>query len=201
MRRATHVADSPFRVAASQADDAREETGERAGTRQAVVVHAQSEIAVSAGGVGGEQTAIDVAHRLRISGRGVAVAVLLALPRPIAECRSQPEVSRRPGRGTRAGQGYTEQRVDALQREVSGVEGGCPPDVRARLEHRRRGIGRRARGQRREVGCRAFEVTAIQRIETGAQGRQRIGGPKTGGRRALQREQDRRKHRHVSGGR
>ena len=93
MRRAPHIADPPFRVAASQSDDAREKSGERAGARQPVVVHTQAEIAVRAGRVRREQAAVDVAHGLRVFGRAVTVAVLLALPRAIAECRRQPEVS------------------------------------------------------------------------------------------------------------
>jgi hypothetical protein len=187
MCRATHVADPSFRVAASQADETCEESGERAGARQAIIVHAQSEIAVRTRRVRREQAAVDVAHCFRVFGRAVGMAVLLALPRTIAECGRQPEVSSRPGRGMRASQRHAEQRVDALQREVGGVAGRCPPDVGARLKDDRRGIGRRARAQRREIGRGALEIAAIQLIEAGAQGR-----------RALECQHDRRKRRHVS---
>ena len=92
MRRAPQVANPPLRVPASQADDAREESRERAGAREAVVVHAQSEIAVRAGRIGREQTAVNVAHRFRVLGGAVGVAVLLAFPRAIAECRREPKI-------------------------------------------------------------------------------------------------------------
>jgi hypothetical protein len=109
MRRPTHVADPPLCIAAAQADDARKESREGAGAREAVVVHAQSEIAVRTGGVRREQPAVDVAHRLRVFGRAVAVPLLLALPRTIAERRREPEVARRARRRARARQRYTEQ--------------------------------------------------------------------------------------------
>jgi len=203
MRRVAHVADAPFRVAASQSDDAREESRERAGARQAVIVDAQSEITVGAGRVSCEQAAVDVTHRLRVFGRAVAVAVLLALPRPIPQRRREPEVSRRPGRRARSCHRHAKQRVDALQREISGVAGRGPPDVRARLEDDGAGIGGSARGERGEVGRGALKIAAVQRIETDSQGVH--GGRRSerrpgGKRRALHCQHDRREHRegHLS---
>ncbi|HZE47363.1 MAG TPA: hypothetical protein VE087_10825 [Xanthobacteraceae bacterium] len=168
MRRPAHIADPPFRVAASQPDEAREKPGKRARARQSVVVDAQSQIAVSARRIRREQPAIDVAHRFRVFRRAEAVPMLLALAGPVAERRGQPEIR---GGARRAGarHRHAEQRVDALQREVGGIERRGPPDVGARLEDDRRGIGGFVSRQRREVGRRAFEISAIQRVETGAQ--------------------------------
>jgi hypothetical protein len=203
MRRAPHVADPAFRVARAQADDPRKESRERAGTRQTVIVHAQSEITVGAGRVGCEQAAIDVAHGLRVFRRAVAVAVLLALPRAIPERRREPEVSRRPGRRARARHGHAEQRVDALQREIGGVTGRGPPDVCARLEDNGGRIGGSARGQRGEVGGGALEIAAVQRIETDPQRVHGVGRPERRPWRrghALQGQRDHREHRgrHLS---
>jgi len=47
VRGATHVPDSPFGVAAPQADEAREEACKGSGAREPVVVHAQPQVTVS----------------------------------------------------------------------------------------------------------------------------------------------------------
>ncbi|MFN2572732.1 MAG: hypothetical protein ABR537_14170 [Gemmatimonadales bacterium] len=92
MRGPAQVANAALRVAASQANEPREETRQRARPRQAVVVHAQPQIAIDAGGISREQAAIDVAHRLRVLRGAVAVAVLFALARAIAQRRRQPKI-------------------------------------------------------------------------------------------------------------
>ncbi len=86
--------------------------------------------------------------------------MLLALAGPVAERRGEPEI-RAGARHARARHRYAEQRVDALQREVGGVECRGPPDVGARLEDNRRGIGGFVGGQLREVGRCEFEISAI----------------------------------------
>ncbi|PYP09931.1 MAG: hypothetical protein DMD59_07260 [Gemmatimonadetes bacterium] len=196
MRRPAHVANAALRVAASQTDEARDQPRQRARARQPVVVDAQSQIAVGARRIRGEQPAVDVAHRLRVLGRAVAVTMLLALARAIAERRGQPEI-RGGARGARPRHRHAEQRVDALQREVGGVLGRGPPDVGARLEDDRRRIGRFICGERGEVGGRTREVAPIQRIQPGTHGVQRIRRPGDT-RCALQGQHDRREHPHVS---
>jgi len=197
VRRPAHVADAALRVAAAEADEAREESREGAGARQPVVVHTQTEITVRTGRIRREEAAVNVPHGLRIFRGGISMAVLLALPCAIAERRRQPEVAGCPGRRTRARQRHAEQRVDARQREVGGVAGRCPPDVCARLKDDRCRIARRARGQSREIRGGPLEVAAIERIEAGPQSLHAIGRPK----RALQDQHNRGEHRHLSAAR
>jgi hypothetical protein len=49
VRGPAHVPDPALRIAAPQADDPREKPRQRAGAREAVVVHPESEIAIRAG--------------------------------------------------------------------------------------------------------------------------------------------------------
>ncbi|HMG19635.1 MAG TPA: hypothetical protein VK573_12990 [Gemmatimonadales bacterium] len=160
---ATHVPDSSLGIAAPQADNARKKPSQRSRPRETVVVDAESEIAVRAGGVRGEEAAVDVAHRLRVLGGAEGMPVLLALPRPVAQRGRAPEVRRR-----RTRQRDVEERVDAPQLERRGIAGGGPPDVGARLKHDGRWIARVARGQRREVRRGPLEIAAIQRVQAGA---------------------------------
>jgi len=199
VRHAPHVADASFGVAAAEADDLREQPGQRARAREAVLVHAQSEVTVRAGGVGGEDAAVDVAHPLRILRGAERVAVLFALARPIAERGREPEFSPPPGlrRCPRARQRETEQRIDALQLEVGGIECRRPPDVRTRLEHDGRRIGRVSRGEAGEIRRGAREVSAVQRVETGPQ----VPPLDRGGGAPLQDEHGRGEQPHVSAAR
>jgi len=113
-----HVLDAAPRIAAAETDDAREEARDRAGAREAVVVHTQAEIAIDASRVCPEQTLINVSHDLGVFCGGVAVAVLLSLARAVAQRRRQPEVAG-PGRQCpRPRHRRAEQRVDLLQRKI-----------------------------------------------------------------------------------
>jgi hypothetical protein len=161
VRGVAHVADAALRVSASQPDEPGEETRQGARARQAVLVHAQPQIAVRARRIGGEQPAVDVAHRLRVPRGAVPVAVLLALPGAVAQRGRQPEVGRAVGGRVRPRQCDAQQRVDALELEVRGIARGRPPDIRARLKHDGRRISRIALGQCGEVRRRALEGTAI----------------------------------------
>jgi len=192
VRGVTHEPDAALGVAAAQADDAREEPGQRAGARQPVVVHAEAEITVGARRVRGEQAAIDIAHRLRIFRRAVSMPVLFALAGAITERRRQPEVVRVPRRPPRACQRDPEQRIDALQREIRRVLCLGPPDVGARLEDDGRGISGVARGEAGEILGRTREIAAVQRVESGTQRAEWIGRtgearPRQLGRNSLQR--------------
>lgn len=191
MRRAAHVANSPLRVPTPQADDSREEPGQRARTGEPVFVHAQSQIAVGARGIRREQPPVDVAHRFRVFGGAVGVPMLLTLARAIAQRGRQPEIHR-PGRVARARERQPQQGIDALQREVGGIERRGPPNVGTRLEDQGRGISRLARGQSGEIRGGALEAPAIQRVEARAQcAASRI--------RALKHQYDRGEQLHVSG--
>ena len=185
MRHAPHVADPPLRVPTAQTDDAGKNPSQRAGAREPVVVDAEPQIAVRARGVGGEQAAVDVAHRLGLLGGAERMPVLFELPRAIAQRRRAPELLSRLG----AAQRDTQQRVDARQFELRRIERRRPPDVRARLKHDRGRIARIARGERRKVGRGALEIAAIERIQPRAQRRDG---------RALQQENEREQHLHVS---
>jgi hypothetical protein len=185
MRGAAHVADSPLRIPAAQADDAREKPSQRARAGEAVVVDTQSQIAVGAGGVGGQQPPVDVAHRFRVSRGAVCVPVLLTLARAVAKRGRQPKIL---SRLARARQRQTEQGVDTLQLEGGRIERRGPPDVSARLEDEWRGITWIALGQSREIGGGALEVPAVQRVQPRAQRRRPL----------LQHQYDRGEQRHVS---
>ena len=115
---AAHVLDPPPGIAAAEADDAREKARHRAGAREAVIVHAQPEIAVDARGVRGEETAIDVPHHLCVFGGGVAVAVLFPLTRAVPERGRQPEIARPTWERARPRHRQAKQRVDSLQGEI-----------------------------------------------------------------------------------
>ena len=169
MRRAPHVANPALGVAAAQTDQSREEARERARAREPVVVDAESQVAVGARRIGGKQPAVDVAHRFRVFGRAETVAVLLALARAIAERRRQPEITRAGRERAGARHRETEQRIDALQREVGRVERGCPPEIRAGLKDQRGGIRRMLGGESVEVRRGAGEIAAVQRIESRVQ--------------------------------
>ena len=184
MRHAPHVADPALGITASQSDEARKKPRERAGAREPVIVDAEPEIAVRAARVRGEQPPVDIAHRLRVFGGAERMSVLLPLARPITERRGAPELgARRLGASERGGK----QRIDACQLELRRIEGGRPPDVRARLKHYWRRIGRVARGEVGEMGRGALEITAVQGVQPGAQRRA-----------ALQQENEGEDHRHVS---
>ena len=190
MRGAAHVADAPLRIPASQADDACEEPGQRTRAGEPVLVHTQSQIAVSAGGVRGEQPPVDVAHRLRVFRGAVCVPVLLTLARAIAKSGRQPKIIACP---VRAREREAEQGVDTLQLEAGGIERRGPPDVGTRLEDQRRGIIRITRGQCREIGGGALEASAVQRIQPRPQ------RSTAGIRPLMQHQHDRGEQLHVSG--
>ena len=189
MRHAPHVADPALGVAAPQSDDTRKKPRERAGARQPVIVDTEPEIAVRAARVGGEQPPVDVAHRLRVFGRAERMSIFLPLARAIAECGGAPELGAGPPR-LRAAQCDAEQRIDARQFELRRIERGRPPDVGARLKHHGGGIGRVARGEVGEIGGGALEIPAVQGVQPGTQWRA-----------ALQQENEREDHRHVSAAR
>ena len=184
MRHAAHVADSAFGVAAPQSDEARKKPRERAGAREAVIVHAEPEIAVRAARVRGEQPPVDIAHRLRVFGRAECMSVFLPLARAVAERGSAPELG---ARRLRASQRFAEQRIDPRQLEFRRIEGRRPPDIGACLKHHWGGIGRIARGEAGEVGGGALEIPAVQGVQPGTQRRA-----------ALQQENEGEDHRHVS---
>ena len=192
MRSAAHVADSPLRVATSQADDPREKSGQRARAGEAVVVHTQSQIAVCAGGIGGKQAPVDVAHRLRVFRGAVCVPVLLTLARAIAKSRRQPKI---PSRSACGREREAEQGVDTLQCEAGGIERRGPPDVGTRLEDQRRGILRIALRQCREIGGGALEASAVQGVQPRPQ------RSAAGIRSLMEHQHNRGEQRHVSGGR
>ena len=201
VRHAPHVADASFGVAAAEADDLREQPGPRARAREAVLVHAQSEVTVRAGGVGGEDAAVDVAHPLRILRGAERVAVLFALARPIAQRGRQPKIRRpghpgRPGRIARAREREPQEGIDALQLEVGRIERRGPPDVGTRLEDEGRGITRMARGQGGEIRGGALEAPAIQRVEADSQ---RAPAGICYGRPLMKHQYDRGEQLHVSG--
>ncbi|PYP15982.1 MAG: hypothetical protein DMD54_11070 [Gemmatimonadetes bacterium] len=97
------------------------------------------------------------------------MAVFVALPSAVPERRGQPEIGRAGGFIARAHERQAEQRVDARQLVVGGIERGGPPDIGAGLKDERRWIRRIAPRQRLEVRCRAREISAVQRIQSGAQ--------------------------------
>src|SRR2546430_12918122 len=88
------------------------------------------------------------AHRLAVLRGAPGVAVQVALARPVAERRGEPEVARRAG-GIEAGAANRElqERIDARRLVVVVLEGLRPPDVGARLEDHGRGVGGVAPGE------------------------------------------------------
>jgi len=121
------------------------------------------------------------------------MSMLFALARSIAERGGEPEVRLR--RGPRARQRQAEQRIDALELEVRGIARGRPPDVRARLKHHGRRIGRMTGGEAGKERRGARELPAVQGVETRPQVRPlgRSGGA------ALEHEHGCGQQPHVSG--
>jgi hypothetical protein len=195
VRRTAQITNAALGIAAAQADESRHESRQRTRARQAVVVNPKPQITVAARRIRREQPAVNVPHRLGVARSAVRVAVLFALPRAVPECRRKPEVRRAARHCARARHGAREQRVDAAKLERGGIPRCGPPDVGARLKHERRGIEGIASRQRREVRRGAREITAVQRVEAGTQGRAIVYGGRSG---ALKHQQNRREVLHVS---
>ena len=153
-----------------------------------------------------QHSPIDVAHRLRVFSRTIAVAMLLALARAITKRGREPELPRLAG-PARAGERDAQERVDTLELEVGGVLGGRPPDVRAGLEHEGRGIGGIARRQLGEIARGAAKIPAVERVQARAHRSEGLGvwSPRVGRtgkrERALQHQHNRDEGLHVSGAR
>src|SRR5437773_538608 len=178
-RDAAQIADAELGAPRPEADQLRHETREGAGPREAVLVDAEPQVAVDAGRVRLQHAPVGVPHRFAVFRGAPRVALQVALARAVAERGGEPELARGAGglRG-RPRERDAQQRVDAPRLVRVVLQRRRPPDVGARLEDQRRGVGWVVRGEGGEVRGGRGEAPAY-RVSSPARssGRSRSGRP------------------------